>query len=462
MRFLLILDEYTLFLGHRFQNSIIAFYIGILQLFVCLWSLTQHIYSIFWFKKVLYCDFTNSTEDAIPVLTKVDAIIFDVGLFHSLWGISRCVAEHLDGGYGRFLWCLCHTFALLFCLPFAFVQRPKPQTLWPLLIQQSAYGVGLLILSLAALPKILPTFMGDITKAPVASIMFYLFGSSMNFFLLYIYWHWYWYVEAEWDIAMRKNYSSNSGIDKKKISALCDNTNFVQRKIGTDENAIKKNNIDNVFPIYNTAVTLKSNHKVSTNPVEIVEDYGLRKNDNKYKMSYNDVNRTPDLSLNTPLLKKGSFSDSYDSSLQSSRNTIKINHKQGSVISPLSETMYTNLVNDYNDIIVPISDDESINDNLSKSTEELDVYPQNNIYDPRIGKLIKPKMFGKASLQLHRTNTPSDYSFHHSITDYAFSNKMSPYSSRHTSPRNDTPTQEVKFQNINRNPYKNAYRVYDY
>uniref|UniRef100_A0A0K0FR02 XK-related protein n=1 Tax=Strongyloides venezuelensis TaxID=75913 RepID=A0A0K0FR02_STRVS len=461
MRVLLILDEYTLFLGHRFQNSIIAFYIGIFQLLVCLWSLTQHIYSIFWFKKVLYCDFTNSTEDVIPVLTKVDAIIFDVGLFHSLWGISRCVAEHLDGGYGRFLWCLCHTFALLFCLPFAFVQRPKPQTLWPLLIQQSAYGVGLLILSLAALPKILPTFMGDITKAPVASIIFYLFGSSMNFFLLYIYWHWYWYVEAEWDISMRKTYTSDFEIDKRKISALCDNKNFVQRKIATDGNVIRKNNNDNVFPIYNAEVTIKSNHIVSTNSVEMTEDYGLHKNDNKYKMSYNDVNRTPDLSLNTPLLIKGSFSDSYDSSLQSPRNTTKNNHKQGSVISPLSETMYTNLVNDYNDIIVPISDDDSINDNLSKSTEELDVYPQ-NIYDPRVGKLMKPKMLGKASLQLYHTNTPSNYSFHHSVTDYAFSNKMSPYSSRHTSPRNDTPTQEAKFQQNNHNPYKNTYRVYDY
>lgn len=69
------------------------------------------------------------------MLTAVDAIIFDVGLFHSLWGIQGCVAQHLDGGYGRFGWCITHTITLILCLPFAFVSRPKPYCLWPLLVQ---------------------------------------------------------------------------------------------------------------------------------------------------------------------------------------------------------------------------------------------------------------------------------------------------------------------------------------
>lgn len=35
--------------------------------------------------QILYCDF--SANSSLPVgLTGVDAIIFDIGLFHSLWG----------------------------------------------------------------------------------------------------------------------------------------------------------------------------------------------------------------------------------------------------------------------------------------------------------------------------------------------------------------------------------------
>uniref|UniRef100_A0A0N4ZFT7 G_PROTEIN_RECEP_F2_4 domain-containing protein n=1 Tax=Parastrongyloides trichosuri TaxID=131310 RepID=A0A0N4ZFT7_PARTI len=469
MRFLLITDEYTQLLGHRFQNSILAFYIGIFQLAVCLWSLTQHIYSIFWFKKVLFCDFTNSTTDAIPVLTKVDAIIFDVGLFHSLWGISRCVAEHLDGGYGRFMWCLCHTFALLFCLPFAFVQRPKPQALWPLLIQQSAYGVGLLILSLAALPKILPTFMGDITKAPVASILFYLFGSSINFFLLYIYWHWYWFVEAEWDIAMKKKYKTNIGIERGQLSTITINNknNSIHRKIGTEENCVKKYENSNVtFPIYDSSVVVRKNLSLQTNTVPVRKEFKFSSQDGRSfnKATINNYIQSSDFSLNIPLFRKESPSESYTSSIQSNSNRIKTKHN--STISPLTETMYSNLVSDYNDIIVPVSDDESITDDISKSTEEVDIYPQNNIYDSRVARVIDSSIMPKTSLQLYHRNSPTiNNSFHNSITDYAFTNKMSPFSSKHTSPRNRTPISDIKYihNNINRHPqHHDTYQIYDY
>ncbi|EJW83921.1 hypothetical protein WUBG_05168, partial [Wuchereria bancrofti] len=82
---------------------------------------------------ILFCDFINGTEPVL--LVGVDIIIFDIGLFHSLWGIDSCVAQHLDGGYGRFMWCVCHILAFAICLPFAFVSRPRPYSLWPLLIQ---------------------------------------------------------------------------------------------------------------------------------------------------------------------------------------------------------------------------------------------------------------------------------------------------------------------------------------
>jgi hypothetical protein len=84
--------------------------------------------------QILFCDFSDNST--LPAgFTGVDAIIFDVGLFHSLWGISGCVAQHLDGGYGRFAWCVSHTLSLVVCLPCAFMNRPKPFYMWPLLIQ---------------------------------------------------------------------------------------------------------------------------------------------------------------------------------------------------------------------------------------------------------------------------------------------------------------------------------------
>ncbi|TKR93506.1 hypothetical protein L596_007949 [Steinernema carpocapsae] len=201
MRVLVVRDQHTKIFGQRLLNSQLSLYIGLLQLLICIWSLTQHVYSIIYYDEILYCDFKNAS--APWAMVSVDAIIFDIGLFHSLWGIDGCIAQHLDGGYGRFGWCTCHTLALIFCLPFAFANRPRPIYLWPLLIQQSAYGIGLLILSLAALPRVLPTFMGDLNNAPLLSILTYLVGTILNFFLLYIYWHWYWYVEEMWNSARK-------------------------------------------------------------------------------------------------------------------------------------------------------------------------------------------------------------------------------------------------------------------
>ncbi|KAI6179767.1 hypothetical protein M3Y98_00646000 [Aphelenchoides besseyi] len=201
-RFIQIRDQYTKVFGRRFLNSQLSFYIGIFQLIICLWSLAQHVYSFVVFDAILFCDFSDNST--LPTFfTGVDAIIFDIGLFNSLWGISGCVAQHLDGGYGRFLWCISHTIALLINMPISFMSRPKPYYMWPLLIQQSAYGIGLLILSLAALPRILPTFMGKLDNAPISAILTYFFGTMINFFLLVVYWHFYWHVESEFNSARK-------------------------------------------------------------------------------------------------------------------------------------------------------------------------------------------------------------------------------------------------------------------
>ncbi|KAL7073935.1 hypothetical protein ACQ4LE_006856 [Meloidogyne hapla] len=199
--YVVISDEHSKLFGHRILNSQLSLYLGLVQLLVCIWALSQHIWAMFTLKEILHCDFSdNSTLP--PMLTRVDAIIYDIGLFHHLWGITGCVAQHLDGGYGRFCWCIAHILALLICLPFAFSSRPRPYWLWPLLIQQSAYGVGMLILSLAAFPKA-AQLIGDLQNAPIRPLIFYTFGTLMNFFLLYVYWHWYWHVETLWNSARK-------------------------------------------------------------------------------------------------------------------------------------------------------------------------------------------------------------------------------------------------------------------
>uniref|UniRef100_A0A0R3S501 G_PROTEIN_RECEP_F1_2 domain-containing protein n=1 Tax=Elaeophora elaphi TaxID=1147741 RepID=A0A0R3S501_9BILA len=216
MKLLVIRDESSKILGHRYLNSQISLYLGLLQLAICIWAVAQHFFSLFRYNKILFCDFINGTEPVL--LVGVDIIIFDIGLFHSLWGIDSCVAQHLDGGYGRCMWCICHILAFVICLPFAFVSRPRPYSLWPLLIQQSAYGVGLLILSLAALPRVLPTFTGDQNSASLFSVSIYAAGASLNFFLLYIYWHWYWHVEAMWNTArkLRLDHSNSSMVNQQR------------------------------------------------------------------------------------------------------------------------------------------------------------------------------------------------------------------------------------------------------
>uniref|UniRef100_A0A1I7X166 Bestrophin homolog n=1 Tax=Heterorhabditis bacteriophora TaxID=37862 RepID=A0A1I7X166_HETBA len=67
---------------------------------------------------------------------------------------------------------------------------------------QSAYGICLLILLLAALPRILP-LLSEPYAAPLVAIFFYLTGTMLNFFLLYVYWHWYWHVDTLWQSAVR-------------------------------------------------------------------------------------------------------------------------------------------------------------------------------------------------------------------------------------------------------------------
>uniref|UniRef100_A0AC35TKM0 G protein-coupled receptor n=1 Tax=Rhabditophanes sp. KR3021 TaxID=114890 RepID=A0AC35TKM0_9BILA len=452
MRCLQILDEYTLCMGHKFQNAKLAFYIGIFQLIVCFWSLSQHIYSIFFFEKVLHCDFSNKTE-SLWIMVGVDAIIFDIGLFHSLWGIAGCVAMHLDGGYGRFLWCLCHTFALLFCLPFAFVPRPNPIALWPLLIQQSAYGVGLLILSLAALPKILPTFMGDITKAPYAEIAFYLFGSGINFFLLLIYYHWYWFVEAEWNKAQKK--VAFIEVHKKRLlEEIRVEENGISRKLATEEKSIKSMRVNGgfgsrvVLDRYKVPVLEIDGECSPDNPFEP----SLQKNDTALSKESQSTQLT-DTIISFPMAYRDSSTGSYSSSIASVRRISPLVHNNRRLPSPNTVLKMSNVVHDYNDLIVPISDEESGNEDTLKSIRR---YSEED-FEPRIIRPMEPSLVGKAALPLY--NSP----IHQHYPMKTVYKKNSPFGSMANSPRNQTPITEYNHLGNNYNYYhhRDSYHQYN-
>ncbi|PAV82537.1 hypothetical protein WR25_08216 [Diploscapter pachys] len=131
MRLVRVEEQCTNVFGRRFLNSQICVCISLLQIIVCIYALAQHISSYTNYHEILHCDFINATT----LIEKVDAVIFDIGLFHSLWGIRGCIAEYLDGGFFRFIWCVSHASSLISSVPVAYIRHPRPTYLWPLLIQ---------------------------------------------------------------------------------------------------------------------------------------------------------------------------------------------------------------------------------------------------------------------------------------------------------------------------------------
>ncbi|CAI4225311.1 unnamed protein product [Auanema sp. JU1783] len=266
-------DESTQCIRYRFLNSQICLWIGCCQVVVCLWGVAQHGHSYTHHNKILKCDFVSGT---LP-LEAADAVIFDVGLLHSLWGIRGCVAEYLDGGLGRLLWCISHCLSLLFSLPFAFASRPRPYCLWPLLVQQSVYGIGLLILFLAALPRILPLIIEPMS-APLIAIVVYIAGTTGNFFLLYVSWHWYWHVDSMWNTAIRVRFGQ-----------IVRNANNRSRR---DKPIVAKEQPSFPLPTVESEVQV-----VSTSPPVSIEASTSRESE----LSYVTPEKTPPVIIATPL-----------------------------------------------------------------------------------------------------------------------------------------------------------------
>jgi hypothetical protein len=136
--------------------------------------------------------------DEFSSFLSYDVIIFDFGLFHELIHVQECIANYLDGGYMRCLWCIGQvlaTLGLLF-LP-CFTKQPHPLLLWPILIVQNSYCFGLMILTIATADKFLVSLLQPLNGHVNLRILVFFVGTLTNHFLNYVLWHYYWHIEAD-------------------------------------------------------------------------------------------------------------------------------------------------------------------------------------------------------------------------------------------------------------------------
>lgn len=182
--------------GIRIPNRPLAAIFATLQLSVAMTSLFQHVFSIHKHRDVFLCrSGLPSNASAEELFLAYDVIIFDFGLMHRVLGTEECVANYLDGGYMRFGWCIEQTSALSLAI-FSLICMPRPLwLLWPGLLLQSSYSLGLSVLTMATAPKLLEALGGRV-DLPLA-LMFgaYVFGFLFNWVFTFILWHYYWHLE---------------------------------------------------------------------------------------------------------------------------------------------------------------------------------------------------------------------------------------------------------------------------
>ncbi|CAD6188355.1 unnamed protein product [Caenorhabditis auriculariae] len=197
-RWLRVEDETTFICGLGIRNRWLVAFFASLQLLVAAVSFAQHVYSVINFKKIFMCSFNESISDSGQFLQH-DVIIFDFGLFNELIKVDECIANYLDGGYMRCLWCLGQVFALALTIgTCAFVAKPHPLLLWPALIMQNAYCFGLVILTIATADKLLVAIVHPMNAHLNLLIFYFAVGTCMNHLFDYILWHYYWHEEFQY------------------------------------------------------------------------------------------------------------------------------------------------------------------------------------------------------------------------------------------------------------------------
>ncbi|KJH46243.1 hypothetical protein DICVIV_07679 [Dictyocaulus viviparus] len=96
----------------------------------------------------------------------------------------------------RFGWCIEHTTALLIAI-FSLLCKPKPLwLLWPGLLLQSSYSLGLSVLTMATAPKHLEALGGRIDVELALMLGAYISGFLFNWIFTFILWHYYWHLEG--------------------------------------------------------------------------------------------------------------------------------------------------------------------------------------------------------------------------------------------------------------------------
>ncbi|WKY07120.1 hypothetical protein Q1695_006937 [Nippostrongylus brasiliensis] len=180
----------------RIPNRPLAAVCALLQLSVAFTSLFQHVFSIYKHRHVFLC--RSGIADGAPLgerLLAYDVIIFDFGLMHRVLGTEECVANYLDGGYMRFGWCIEQSSALCIAL-FSLICMPRPLwLLWPGLLLQSSYSLGLSVLTMATAPKLLEALGGRVDLNLAVMFSIYIFGFLFNWIFTFILWHHYWHLE---------------------------------------------------------------------------------------------------------------------------------------------------------------------------------------------------------------------------------------------------------------------------
>lgn len=189
-------DDATVVFGKKVSNKCIGMIFGTLQLAVTASSFAQHVYSLVSYNHIFYCQFNHSLLQDSGQFLAYDIIIYDYGLFNFLLGTTECVANYLDGGYMRCLWCVIHILSLIIMVSAMVGGAKKPIFLWPILIMQSIYSLGLIILALATLPKLLHAFVSRVSPRFLGLIGIYLSGTAMNWFFTFSLWHYNWHLES--------------------------------------------------------------------------------------------------------------------------------------------------------------------------------------------------------------------------------------------------------------------------
>lgn len=216
MTLIKVFDEYVQLTKYRIKNATICCTFGPVQLVISAASLGQHVFSLVQYHTVFSCGY-----DIAERYLGSDIAIYDFGLFYRLWGIKACIANYLDGGYMRFVWCVSHVMALMFMLLIVgFVRKPRPFLLWPIISMQSFYSIGLSVLTLSALPKLLPLFFGSISRDLILPIFIYCLGVVMNCFLTYILWHYYWFLGQLYKAGRKNRPSKSKSVNERTIEAV--------------------------------------------------------------------------------------------------------------------------------------------------------------------------------------------------------------------------------------------------